>query len=107
MSDDSSVESDERTVAVENASYRLAYALLSFALLIDVAYRGIVRDEAAWDLLALVIVAGGICTIHQIRQKIWTRRWATDAALVVLLSAVIGAIVIAAIMVWFPSLFTQ
>ena len=100
-----SVERDERTVAVENASYRWAYIFLSFALLIDVVYRGIVLQEAAWDLMALVIVGGAVCTIHQLRQKIWTRRWARDAALVVLFSAVIGVIVIVAIMVWFRSWF--
>ena len=56
MSTIPTVERDERTVAVENASYKWAYILLIFALLIDVVYRGMVRQEAAWDLLALVIV---------------------------------------------------
>ena len=107
MSMTPSVNRDERTVAVENASYRWAYTFVSFALLIDVVYRGMFRHEAAWDLLALVIVGGGVCTIHQARQKIWTRRWARDAALVALFGAVIAAIVAAATMVWFPSLFTQ
>ena len=46
---------DERTVAVEEASYRVAYMFLSFALLLDVMYRGMVRGEAAWDLIGLVI----------------------------------------------------
>ena len=99
MSDDSSVESDERTVAVENASYRLAYALLSFALLIDVAYRGIVRDEAAWDLLALVIVGGAVCTIYQARRKTLSRHWAMKGVLIACVAGVIGAIVAVA-MVW-------
>ncbi len=105
MSMTPSVERDERTVAVENASHRWAYTFVSFALLIDVVYRGVFRHEAAWDLLALAFVGGAICTIHQIRQKIWTRRWARDAALVVLFSAVIGVIVTVAITVWFRSWF--
>ena len=105
MSMTPSVERDERTVAVENASYRWAYTFVSFALLIDVVCRGVFRREAAWDLLVLVIVGGAVCTIHQIRQKIWTRRWARDATLVALFGAVIAAIVVAAIMVWFRSWF--
>jgi len=69
MSAHQSVQRDERTVAVENASYRWACAFVTFALLIDGAYRGLVHNEAAWDLLALAIVPGIVCTIYQARQK--------------------------------------
>jgi len=50
MTTHQNVQRDERTVAVENASYRWACTFVSFALLIDVMYRGAVRNEAAWDL---------------------------------------------------------
>ena len=63
------VERDERTVAVENASYRWAYLVVTFALLVDMMYRSLVRHEAAWDLMALVIVGGAVCTVYQARQK--------------------------------------
>lgn len=105
MSMTPSVERDERTVAVENASHRWAYTFVSFGLLIDVVCRGVFRHEAAWDLLALVFVGGAVITIHQIRQKIWTRGHTRGAALTVLLSAVIGVIVTVAILVWFRSWF--
>ena len=36
MSTPQAVERDERTVAVENASYRWAYLVLTYALLVDV-----------------------------------------------------------------------
>ena len=49
MSTTSTVERDERTVAVENASYRWAYMLLTFALLLDVIFRSLYRQEGAWD----------------------------------------------------------
>jgi len=64
-----SVQRDERTVAVENASYKWACIFVTYALLIDGVYRGVVRNEAAWDLLALAIVPGIVCTIYQARQK--------------------------------------
>jgi hypothetical protein len=67
MSTPQVVERDERTAAVENASYRWAYAVLTYALLLDVMYRSLFRHEAAWDLMALVIVGGAICTVYQAR----------------------------------------
>jgi hypothetical protein len=45
MSTPQTVERDERTVAVENASYRWAYSLLTYALLVDVMYRSLVRRQ--------------------------------------------------------------
>ena len=105
MSMTPSVERDERTVAVENTGYGWAYGFLSFALLIDVVCRGVFRHEAAWDLLALVIVAGAVSTIHSIRRKIWTRGHTRAAVLTVLLAAVFGTVfvVVGAITRWFGS----
>ncbi len=94
MSTTPSGERDERTVAVENASYRWAYTLLNFALLIDVAYRGMVRHEVAWDLIALIFVGFVFCTVYQARQKILSRRWVKEGLLIACLGAVIGAIMI-------------
>ena len=94
MSAQQSVVRDERTVAVEKTSSQWAYSFLVFALLIDVVYRGIVRHEAAWDLFALVMVASGISTVHQIRQKIWTRRWVRDAVLIACVGGVVAVVVV-------------
>ena len=69
MSTQQRVVQDQRTVAVENASFRWALNFVTFALLIDGVCRGLFRNEAAWDLLALAIVPGIICTIYQARQK--------------------------------------
>jgi hypothetical protein len=93
------VSRDERTVAVENASYKWAYILLSFALLIDVAYRAMFRNEGAWDLMALVIVGGAVCAVHQARQKTLAHGWAKDAVYITCFGGVIGVIVVA-IMLW-------
>jgi len=93
-----SVERDERTVAVENASYRWGYILLTYALLIDVVYRGIVRQEAAWDLMALVIVGGAVSTIYQARQKTLAHGWAKKAVLIALLGGGVIAFITAAIL---------
>ena len=95
MSDIQTVERDERTVAVENAGHRWACIFLTYALLVDVMVRGLVRDEAAWDLLALAIAGGFITTIYQFRHKALPHLWKKEALIIVLCSAVIGAVIAA------------
>jgi hypothetical protein len=92
MSTSACVQRDERTVAVENASYRWAYMLLTYALLLDVMYRGLARHEAAWDLLALVIVGGFVCAVYQARQKILGHGWVMKVALAACVAGVVAAV---------------
>jgi hypothetical protein len=80
-------------VAVENASFRGGFTFLLFALLADVTYRGLFRNEAAWDLLGLVIVSSGLSTIYQARQKVWGRGWLGKLTLLGFLSAVVAAVI--------------
>jgi hypothetical protein len=92
MSTFESLEQHERTAAVENASYRWAYALLSYALLVDVMYRSLARREAAWDLMTLVIVGGAVCTAYQARQKILGHGWVMKGLFVACLAGVLAAL---------------
>ena len=84
------VARDERTTAVENASFRWAYLLLSFGLLASVAYRGFARGESSWDLLALVVGAGLLVSLYQATHRVLTRRWATLTLVAVIVAAVLG-----------------
>lgn len=81
---------DERTVMVENASYRLAYNLLSFGALVIVAWRGFVLGQSLWDLLALVILAGALATVYQAVHKIFTRRVVGVVVALIVISALIA-----------------
>jgi RsiW-degrading membrane proteinase PrsW (M82 family) len=72
---DAVVHRDERTTAVENASYRLAYMVLTFGLLLIVAYRSFVHQESPWDLLGLVIVGGLFTAAYQAYHHVLTGRW--------------------------------
>ncbi|HEY3265713.1 MAG TPA: hypothetical protein VGM37_02215 [Armatimonadota bacterium] len=85
------VARDERTVSVENASYRLAYLFLSFGLLAIIAYRSYALRESCWDLFALVIAGGLVAQLYQASHRVLTRRWAATAALTLLAAAVVGA----------------
>ena len=100
MNAPSSVKRDERTVAVENASYKWSFIFLIFTLFIDVIYRGLIRQEAAWDLLALVIVGSAIGTVYQVRQKALPYNRAWPFIFILSLGSIIGAIVVL-IMLWF------
>lgn len=84
---DQSIIRDERTIVVENASYRWAYLLLSFGLLVIVAYRGFARRESSWDLLALVVLSGLVTTLYQGAHKVLSRRWALVAITTALVAA--------------------
>jgi hypothetical protein len=86
---------DERTLAIENASYRWTYLFLSFGLLGLVAYRSFVRDEAPWDLLILVVLGGLVSSVYQGLHGILSRRWA-----IACLAAVAGSAILAALIAW-------
>lgn len=85
---------DERTEVVENASYRLAYLVLSYGLLVSVAYRALISGQSSWDLLVLVVLGGGIATLYQGKHEVLTPRWKMASAVTVLI-AMIMAVVIA------------
>ncbi len=95
MSTSQVVERDERTVAVENASYRCAYLLLTYALLVDVMYRGLFRNDAASDLVALVIGGGIFCSVYQARQKILAHGWVIKAVVGACVAGIIAAVIAA------------
>lgn len=81
-----SVIRDERTITIENASYRWAYHLLSLGLLVSVIYRGFIRQESSWDLLALVILGGLVTTLYQGIHRVLSRHWALVAVIAVLIA---------------------
>lgn len=88
---------DERTIAVEQAGYLWAYCFITFALLIDVMIRSFFFNEAAWDLLALVIVGGGISTAYQYIQNALTKPLMNRAWLIVIIGSGVAAMIVAMI----------
>jgi hypothetical protein len=95
MSSAPTVHRDERTTAIENASYRWAYLFLSFGLLALVGYRSFVHHESPWDLLALVVLGGLVSTAYQSVHKVLGRHW-----LVVSLLGTVLAAALAAVLAW-------
>lgn len=97
MSNIRPTQRDERTVAVENASYKWACTFLTFALFIDVMYRAVVRNEAAWDLLALVIVGAATSTVYQVCHKTLPP---LKTAIIACVAGIIAAVIAAAVALW-------
>lgn len=93
MNTATSVQRDERTLAVENASYRWAYLFVSFGLLVLVAYRSFVRRESSWDLLALVVLGGVVSVAYQGLHKVLSRQWAVTCLITVGAAAVLAALI--------------
>lgn len=89
-----SVERDERTTTVENAGYRWSYLVLSFGLLVIVAFRGFARGEESWDLLALVIASGAVNTIYQAMHRVLYRRWAVVSLAGMVVAALLAALLV-------------
>jgi 1,4-dihydroxy-2-naphthoate octaprenyltransferase len=80
---------DERTISVENASYRLAYTIASFGLLGLAVFRSFIYKQETWDLLGLAIVSSLAATLYQAAHKTITWRW----IYLFMAAAVVGAVV--------------
>ncbi len=87
------IEKDERTTFIENQSYRFAYIVLNFGILIDIMYRSFRLNEAPWDLFGLIFLGGMVTTVYQYRNKIFTKRWIRDILLLIVVSAIVAAVV--------------
>jgi len=81
---------DERTIAVENASYRLSYLVLSFGALIIVAYRSFAYGQPMWELLALVVVGGLVNAAYQGSRHVLTARWGVMTMITMAVAAVVA-----------------
>ena len=87
-----SVQRDERTVAVENASYRWGYLVMTFGILVLVGVRSYARGEANWDLMVLVVLGGLVPGAYQAANRILTPRWALSLVVSLVAAALVAAI---------------
>ena len=88
------VHRDERTVIVENASFRWAYLVVSFGLLGLTAYRSLVWHESAWDLMALVVIGGVVPAAYQGYNHVLTSRFAAFSFVAALVAAVTAVAIV-------------
>ncbi len=84
---------DERTTAVELASDRLAWLVVSYGLLVIIAYRAFAHGESSWDLFALILLGEAVSTGYQARHRVLGRRWAVVTLMTVVAAGVLAAVV--------------
>ena len=89
---DQTIIRDERTITVENSSYRWGYLLLSYGLLVVVAYRSFIWRQSSWDLLALVVLGGVVTTLYQWTHRVLSRHWVIVTIVAALLAAVVAVV---------------
>jgi hypothetical protein len=83
---------DEREVGIDHAADRLAYLVISYGLLIAVAWRSFAREESAWDLLGLVVLGGVVGGAYRLLNGAVTRAWLALAALSAVAAVVVAAV---------------
>jgi len=88
---------DERTKNVVNQGDAYAGRFMLFAVLIDVIFRGFMKNvpfiEDNWDLMTIVIIGGLISTAYQIKSKVlFNRPFASSFIFIISLMAGCAAI---------------
>ncbi len=84
---------DERTVAVENASFSFAYSFICYGLLLVVIYRNYFKHDSSWDLLGLVILSGFVHLVYQASNKVLSRQWARAVAINISIACILAALI--------------
>lgn len=82
---------DAGATATEYVGFRWAYLVLSFGLLASVAYRNLVLQESAWDLLTLVLLGGIVLTASRVRHGTPSASSARGVLAAMLLALAVGA----------------
>ena len=84
---------DEREAAVEQGGDRLAYLVVSYGLLLVVAYRSIVERQPSWDLLALVVLGGIVSMGYRMRRRALSRNALLLLGLTIAVCSAVAALV--------------
>jgi hypothetical protein len=85
---------DEREAGVDLGADRLSYLVLSYGLLIAVAYRAFVWQQSSWDLLALVVLGGVAGVGYRAWHRALSGRWATVVGLSISAAAVVAIAIV-------------
>jgi len=87
---------DEREALVDLAADRLAFLVLAFGLLLAVMYRSFVLDEASWDLIGLIVLAGAAGFVYRLQARATSGRWLALRFVTVVVAAAIAAVIVLA-----------
>jgi hypothetical protein len=81
---------DEREVAVDLMGDRLAAIVLSFGILVIVAWHAFIDKAASWDLLGLLILSGVVGTGYRLGKRVATRELLSVLAVAAIIAALVA-----------------
>lgn len=84
---------DEREAAVEQGGDRLAYLVVSYGLLLVVAYRSLVERQASWDLLGLVVLGGIVSMGYRMTRHALSRNALLQVGITIAVCIVVASLV--------------
>lgn len=84
------VTRDEREVSVDLMGDRLAAIVLSFGILVIVAWHAFVDNAASWDLLGLLILSGLIGTGYRVGRHAASRQLVSVLAVAAIIAALLA-----------------
>ncbi|MBZ9626354.1 hypothetical protein G9F71_026480 [Clostridium sp. FP2] len=82
------VEKDERTTSVENASYKIGFHFMTYAIFLDVMYRCIRFHEGSFDLILIILLSCLPAIIYQYKKKIYPKNMIRNVALMSVIIAI-------------------
>lgn len=90
------VSRDEREARIDLSADRIAYLVVSYGLLLSVAYRSFVNREAAWDLIGLVVLSGIVGLAYRVREGAVSARWTLMLVAPIAIAFVVACVLILA-----------
>lgn len=85
---------DDRETRIDHAVDRVGYLVVSYGLLLIVAYRSFVNGEAAWDLIGLVILGGITGLVYRAAPAgLGSGRWALRLLVTMGIALFVAAVV--------------
>jgi hypothetical protein len=87
-----SLARDERERLIDLRAEKAAYTFVTYGLLVLAMARAVLRDEAAWDLLGLVILGGLVNFGYTAWKKALSRELLLGISVAVA-TAVVGAVI--------------
>jgi hypothetical protein len=85
------VEKDERTIHVENISYKFGFQFMTYAIFVDVIYRSLRFHEGSFDLILIVLLSCLPIIVYQYKEKIYPKNMIRNVALLSVIIAILAS----------------
>jgi hypothetical protein len=88
-----SLARDEREREIDLRADRAAYMVVTYGLLVLVMARAVLRNEGAWDLMALVMIGGAVNLGYTAWKRAVSRQMVALTISIGVLAAVVAGVI--------------